>query len=94
MKYFFGWENIKRVIKDIYYTLSSKASFLSSKRLERALFTLTSVGLIISCFIYLAVKGILTASDTIILISPLLIAAGYNLAKGENNKKNDSTGNQ
>ena len=89
MKYFFGWENIKKIVKDLYDTLSSKHSFLSSKRLERLAFTTTTLGLIIGTFIYLIVKSTLTSTDTIMLISPLLLAAGYNLAKGEKEKKDE-----
>lgn len=87
---FLGWNNIKKVIKDLYNTLSAKTSFLSSKRVERFLFTITSILLIDGTFIYLVHKGTLTSTDTIILISPLLVAAGYNLDKTEKAKKKDS----
>lgn len=90
MKYFFGWENIKKVIKDLYDTLSSKHSFLSSKRLERFAFVSTSLSIVIGTFVFLIVAGTLTATDAIILISPLLLAAGYNLAKGEKGKKDET----
>lgn len=87
MKMFFGWENIKKVVKDIYDTFSSKKSFLSSKRLER--FALVSVGLtiILGTFIFLVSKGTLTATDAIMLAGLLLTAAGYNLTQTEKSKK-------
>jgi hypothetical protein len=88
------FELIKKGLKELVYTLSSKTSFLSSKRIERAVFTCTSDILIIATWIYLALKGILTATDTVMLITPLLLAAGYNLSKGEQSKAKELKNNE
>jgi hypothetical protein len=85
----FTFDNFKQVCKDLYETLSGQASKLSSKRIERFVFTSVSVGLVISCQTYLITKGTLTATDTVMLASMLLIAGGYNLAKGQQEKKDE-----
>lgn len=88
-KYFFGWENIKTVIKDLYETWSAKTSKLSSKRIERTVFTVTAVGLTIGCFIYLWIHQQLTATETVILTGSLLIAGGYNMSQTQKEKKDN-----
>jgi hypothetical protein len=87
MKYFFGWTNIKYILTQVYKTLSNEKSFLSSKRLERMSFTGLSEIMILGTFIFLVYKGTLTASDTIILVSPLMIAGGYNIVMGNKDKE-------
>lgn len=89
-KYFFGWENIKKIIKDLYQTFSNNKSFLSSKRIERFAFTAVALGIVIGSFVYLVKSDKLTATDSIILITPLLVAAGHNMIQTEKGKKNDS----
>lgn len=85
----FTWNNAQQVVKDLYETLSNRASKLSSKRLERLVFTLTAVSLVVACFIYLYTHDQLTATETVILITPLMIAGGYNLSKGQQEKKDE-----
>ena len=79
-------ELVKKGVKEWLLTLSSKDSFLSSKRLERFLFTSVSTGAVIACVVYEIVKDKLTATETTILILPLLTAAGYNLHKSQKEK--------
>jgi len=85
----FTWSNFQQVVRDLYNTLSNHTSRLSSKRIERLVFTAVSVGLVISCQSYLMVKDKLTATDTVMLASILLVAGGYNLAKGQQEKKDE-----
>ena len=87
MKYFFGWNNIKKVIKDFYGTFSSTKSFLSSKRIERFAFVTSALIIILGTFIYLMYKSTLTATDAIMLAGVLLTAGGYTLAQTEKAKK-------
>lgn len=42
-KYFFGWENIKYVITQIYYTFSNHPSELSRKRIESCLLFISAL---------------------------------------------------
>ena len=86
-KYFFGWENIKQVLIDLYETWSSKDSKLSSKRIERTAFTVVSILMTVGCFIYLWIHQILTAMDTIMLNGSMLLAAGYNMSQTQKEKK-------
>lgn len=82
-KYFFEWVK----------TLSGRVpSFFSSKRLERFVFAGVSVMLIIATVIYLMYAGTLTAFDTTVLITPLLVAGGFNMVKSEVAKKNGTDG--
>lgn len=82
-KYFFEWVK----------TFSGRVpSFFSSKRLERFSFVGLAEMLILSTWIYLAYKGTLTTLDTIGLVTPLFISAGYNLTKSEDAKKTGTDG--
>lgn len=81
--------NISLMIKEWLLTFSNKKSFLSSKRIERFLFTSTSLGIVISTCVYEMKHDKISASEAIILISPLLIAAGYNTAMGNKDKKEE-----
>ncbi len=85
----FTISNFRKAAKDLYDTLSNNTSRLSSKRIERLIFTAVSVGLVISCQLYLIAKDKLTATDTVMLASILLVAGGYNLAKGQQEKKDE-----
>ena len=85
----FTVDNFRKVAKELYNTLSNSTSRLSSKRIERFVFTTVSIGLIVSCQVYLIRKGTLTSTDTVMLASVLLVAGGYNLAKGQQEKKDE-----
>ena len=79
--------NFKKGLLELLKTLSSRASFFSSRRIERFVFTGVTVGAVITCIIYEVAKDKLTATEVIILTTPLLIAAGYNLSTIEKSKK-------
>jgi hypothetical protein len=90
-KYFFGWENAKRVLKDIYATLSAKDSFLSSKKLTTFVANASVVLLSWIFILYMTYKLKLTATDFAIAISPLTLMGGYNIAMGLKAKKEEGT---
>lgn len=84
------WQNfIKNIslntLKDIYHTFSNERSFLSSKKIERSLFVVTILLMYWIFFVLVVLKASIT--DFILFISPLFIAAGFNLLQSEKNKK-------
>jgi hypothetical protein len=79
-------------LKDIYNTFSSEKSFLSSKKIERSLFVTTILAMYWTFFILVVLKA--TITDFILFISPLFIAAGFNLLQSEKNKKQDNPPNE
>lgn len=86
-KYFFGWENIKIVLKELYMTLSSHKSFLSSKRIERLVLSVSAISIVLGTFIYLIIENKLTSTDAIMLAGTLFVAAGYNMSQTQKEKK-------
>lgn len=88
------FELIRKGIKEALLTLSNKTSFLSSKRIERAVFTGSSVIIVLGTWIHLMVVDRITASESVILVTPLLISGGYNLSMGQKEaNKNETTPN-
>lgn len=91
---FFGKiiDKVKNLISELFNTLSTSPSKLSSKRIERLIFTLTVVAITWIANMYNLGKW--TATDHVITLTPLLIAAGYNIVQERNDKKQESeTGN-
>ena len=78
---------IRYAVREWWNTLSTKPSFLSSKRVERFVFTVTVV--VITWIINMYNLGKWTATDHVITLSPLLIAAGYNIMQERNDRKDD-----
>jgi hypothetical protein len=74
-------------LRDFYRTFSNEKSFLSSKKIERSLFVTTILAMYWTFFILVVLKA--TITDFILFISPLFIAAGFNLLQSEKNKKNE-----
>jgi hypothetical protein len=79
-------------LKDLYHTFSSEKSFLSSKKIERSLFVTSILAMYWTFFILVVLKA--TITDFILFISPLFIAAGFNLLQSEKNKKQDNPPNE
>lgn len=82
------WNTIKWIFKELWGSLSTKPSHLSSKRIERIVFTVTVVS--ITWIINLYNMGKWTATDHIITLTPLLIAAGYNVVQERKDKIADN----
>jgi hypothetical protein len=78
-------------LRDIYRTFSNEKSFLSSKKIERSLFVTSILAMYWTFFILVVLKA--TITDFILFISPLFIAAGFNLLQSEKNKKQDNPPN-
>ena len=76
-------------LKDIYHTFSNERSFLSSKKIERSLFVTSILAMYWTYFILVVLKASIT--DFILFISPLFIAAVFNLLQSEKNKKPPKT---
>jgi hypothetical protein len=74
-------------LKDLYHTFSNEKSFLSSKKIERSLFVTSILAMYWTFFIMVVLKA--TITDFILFISPLFIAAGFNLLQSEKNKNNE-----
>ena len=72
-------------LRDLYRTWSNEKSFLSSKKIERSLFVTTILAMYWTFFILVVLKA--TITDFILFISPLFVAAGFNLLQTEKNKK-------
>lgn len=89
------FEIIRKGIKELLLTLSTKTSLLSSKRIERAVFTGSSVLIVVGTWIHLMVVGTMVATDSVVLITPLLLAGGFNLSMGqkEEKAKNEASNN-
>lgn len=79
-------------LRDLYRTFSNEKSFLSSKKIERSLFVTTILAMYWTFFILVVLKA--TITDFILFISPLFIAAGFNLLQSEKNKKQDNPPNE
>jgi len=79
-------------LRDFYHTFSNEKSFLSSKKIERSLFVTTILAMYWTFFILVVLKA--TITDFILFISPLFIAAGFNLLQSEKNKKQDNPPNE
>jgi len=80
---------IKTLFVELWETLSTKPSFLSSKRIERFVFTLTVV--VLTWVINIYNLGKWTATDHVITLTPLLIAAGYNIIQERNDRKQEGS---
>jgi hypothetical protein len=74
-------------LRDLYHTWSNEKSFLSSKKIERSLFVISILGMYWTYFLLVVLKASIT--DFILFISPLFIAAGFNLLQSEKNKKHE-----
>ncbi len=88
-KLFFGWTNFKTVLIEIWNTLSSGKSKLSSKRLITFVANNSVVTLTWIFVIYMLLYKELSATDFVISITPILVMGGYSLTKSESAKKEE-----
>ena len=95
---FFGWANIKKLILEWLNTFSNKDSRFSSKRITQ--FTFGAVAVSLTIFVIIYNRDKFTATDDVMVISPLFIYGGYTLnqtqkekkdAKEDNNSSNSSS---
>jgi len=86
-RYFFGWDNIKWVIRELVSLCSKKRSFFSKKRIESSIaFLIGQWGMI-----YFLVHriDIMTTSEVISWSAVEFIMAGYTVSQIQKEKKND-----
>lgn len=81
------WEWVKWIFGQLWETLSTQPSKLSSKRIERMVFSVTVVT--ITWIINMYNLGKWTSTDHVITLTPLLIAAGYNVIQERKDKVSD-----
>ncbi len=75
------------VLRDIYHTFSNEKSFLSAKKNERFILVLTILCMYWIFFFIVVLKA--SISDFVLFISPLFVAAGFNLLQTEKEKSKD-----
>ena len=88
-KFFFGWNNFKKIFKDIYATFSNEKSFLSSKRLTTGGANISVIFLTIFFVIIMTWRDRLDASGFAIVMAPLVAMGAYNVAQTMKDKKNE-----
>lgn len=84
-KYFFGWTNIKWLIKEIIALGSSKSSYFSKKRIESGIaFLIAQFGML-----YFLIKGIdrMDVYDICIWATTEFAVAGYMISQIQREKK-------
>jgi hypothetical protein len=86
-KYFFGWENIKWLVREIGEMYSSRKSFFSKKRIESGLaFIIGQWGMI---FFLLENHAKMTTSDLVLWSGVEFLIAGYTTHQIQKEKKNN-----
>jgi hypothetical protein len=84
-KYFFGWENIKWLVREIGEMYSSRKSFFSKKRIESGLaFIIGQWGMI---FFLLENHAKMTTSDLVLWSGVEFLIAGYTTHQIQKEKK-------
>lgn len=89
-KIFFGWDNTKKVLKDLYATCSNKDSYLSLKRVQGNTAVTVAISLTIFYVIYNTLKDKLDPLGFTIVTAPLFIMAGYNVTMTLKSKQVDN----
>jgi hypothetical protein len=86
-KYFFGWENIKWLVREIGEMYSSRKSFFSKKRIESGLaFIIGQWGMI---FFLLENHSKMTTSDLVLWSGVEFLIAGYTTHQIQKEKRNN-----
>ena len=88
-KWFFGWTNIKFLIKELIKLYSNEPSYFSKKRVESGIaFIVGQFGMIYFLVINI---GKLTASDIVLWAGIEFAIAGYIVNQIQKEKKTDDT---
>lgn len=84
-KWFFGWDNIKWIIKELIHIYSSKESFFSKKRIESGVaFLIAQWGMI---FFLLEKHSTLTMGEFLLWAAAEFAVSGYIINKIQKEKK-------
>ena len=87
--YFFGWTNIKWLIKEIIYIYSAKKSYFSKKRIESGIaFGVLQFGMI---FWLLQKHEVMVTSDFCMWAGIELVICGYTINEIQKQKITDQT---
>ncbi len=84
-KMFFGWSNIKWLIKEFMAMYSNKESYFSKKRFESSIAFLTAMTLIVEHVYYTRDK--ISNSEVLADVTLLFIIAGYTVNQIQTEKK-------
>jgi len=88
-KWFFGWENIKWGIKELFYIYSNKSSFFSKKRLESGVsFAIAQFGMIF--FLLQKYQG-LTMGEFLLWAAAEFAVSGYIINKIQKEKEQEQS---
>lgn len=91
-KYFFGWSNIKWLLKEIINIYSVKNSFFSKKRIESGLaFIIAQWGMI---FFLIEKHNILTMGEFLLWAAAEFAVSGYIINKIQKEKKSNGSEEQ
>lgn len=88
-KTFIGWTNIKKALIEIWNTLGSEKSKLSSKRLITFVANNSVITLTWIYVLFMLIYSSLSPLEFITAIGPILIMGGYSLNKSEKAKKEE-----
>ena len=86
-KYFFGWTNIKWIIREFVAMYSNTDSYFSKKRFESSIAFLSGIGIIL-CNIYYH-RTTITNSEVLANAVILFSIAGYTVSKIQSEKKDN-----
>lgn len=86
-KYFFGWTNIKWVIKELAAMYSGSSSYFSKKRIESGVAFIALQWAFI--YYFLEHHNTMTPSDVLIILAPQLAICGYMINSIQKEKTND-----
>lgn len=84
-KMFFGWSNLKWLIKEFVAMYSNKDSYFSKKRIESAMAFLSALGLILTHAYY--TRATITNSEILADATLLFLIAGYTVNQIQKEKK-------
>jgi len=84
---------MKRIIKELLMTFSQRKSLVSSKKVERFSFIAAAHIICLGTFIHMLLHDTASATEAVILITPLLIAAGFNMVQTEKEKQSNKEEN-
>jgi hypothetical protein len=85
-KYFFGWTNIKWVIKELVKMYSNEPSFFSYKRFQ----TGTAYFIFTQGCMFALTEYVKTTSDFVLWCVPVLLVCGYTLNHIQKEKNDNS----
>lgn len=87
------FNSMKKLFKEFLMTFSQRKSLVSSKKIERFSFIAAVHIICLGTFIHMFLHDTVSATESVILITPLLVAAGFNLVQTEKEKQSNKKEN-